>query len=143
MKVAKLLLAAAIAAPAFFLTSCEKQIDVQANTVDRSATTTLAKPVDATFQVFEGADETGWNLSFFPLGFNCGTGIIQELQGSSWVNVTGELSFSPNGFITYNKAVAPPVGTQYRVMFTPTKGKNGCDINLKRGASAPYSTITP
>jgi hypothetical protein len=140
MKVAKLLLAAAIAAPSLFLTSCEKQIDVQAETIDRSATTSLARPMPATFIPIEAADGSGWNMSFFANGFNCGTGIIQRLDGTKWVDVTAELPIAPNGFVTYNQSAAPALGTQFRVFFTPTRGRGGCDVNLQRGGSAPYAS---
>lgn len=140
MKVAKLLLAAAIAAPSFFLTSCEKQIDVQANTVNREATRTLAKPVAVAYNFFENVDETTgkWILTAMP-NVSCGTANWQRLDGTKWVDITDPVAIASAYFVTLELSAKPAAGTQYRVFFVPEKGKNGCADNLQRGGSAPYT----
>jgi hypothetical protein len=139
MKVAKLLLAAAIAAPSLFLTSCEKQIDTQATTIDRSATTSLAKPVAVGYSWFENVAEDGtYTLSATP-NVSCGTGNIQRLDGTKWVDVTTPVSIAAEMFVTLALPAKPATGTQYRVFFVPEKGKNGCPDNLQRGGSAPFT----
>ena len=140
MKVAKLLLAAAIAAPSLFLTSCEKQIDVQAETIDRSATTSLAKPQAVAYSWYEGVNETN---GFFTLtaqpNVSCGTANIQRLEGTKWVDASQPVSLENTFWLTLELAARPAAGTQFRVFFVPARGKNGCPDNLQRGGSAPYT----
>jgi hypothetical protein len=140
MKVAKLLLAAAIAAPSIFLTSCEKQIDVQAETMNREATRSLAKPAAVQFAWYDAVDEAGvYTLNAQP-NVSCGTGTLQRLDGTKWVDVAGmaSVSFSLEPFITLVLPAKPASGTQYRVFYVPEKGKAGCPDNLQRGGSAPF-----
>lgn len=138
MKVAKLLLAAAIAAPTLFLTSCEKQIDVQAETMNREATRSLARPAEVVMNYAEATDESGWNLSAFNTGIACGTATWQEFVNGKWTDLPGtEQSF--NMLISYNRPVRPAVGSQFRVFFVPSKGQNGCPVNLQRGGSNVFT----
>lgn len=143
MKVAKLLLAAAIAAPSLFLTRCEKQIDVQASTMNREATRSLAKPAAVAYSWYDGVDDAGvYTLSAQP-NVSCGTGTLQRLDGTKWVDVAGvaPVSFSVDFFITLVLPAKPATGTQYRVFFVPEKGKNGCPDNLQRGGSVPFTVL--
>lgn len=140
MKVAKLLLAAAIAAPSLFLTSCEKQIDVQAETMNREATKSLARPaaVEFNYAPTPATESTPWSLSAFSMSVTCGTGTFQQLVGTKWVDVSEALPLD-GMIITYTPDVAPAAGTQIRVFFVPSKGKNGCPVNLQRGGTNVYT----
>jgi hypothetical protein len=140
MKVAKLLLAAAIAAPSLFLTSCEKQIDVQAETMNREATRSLARPaaVEFNFITAPATEEAPWSLTAYNLAVTCGTGTFQQLVGTKWVDVSDPMPLD-GIFITYSPIVAPAAGTQIRVFFVPAKGKSGCPDNLQRGGTNVYT----
>lgn len=141
MKVAKLLLAAAIAAPSLFLTSCEKQIDVQASTMNREATRSLAKPVAPQIQLFQSDPlDAVWTLTAYNFTESCGTGTFQQQQpDGSWVDVSAPLPFNNlDGFITFPGS-KPASGTVIRVFFSPTKGKGGCANNFTRSTSDPVT----
>jgi hypothetical protein len=148
MKVAKLLLAAAIAAPSLFLTSCEKQIDVQADSVNREATRSLGKASPASFDFsftpavpadeVNGITGSSANLQAYNINITCGTGTFQQLVGTKWVDISAPLSLE-SIFIDYPFDVAPASGTQFRVSYDPGKGKTACPNNVARGGS---NTIT-